>query len=163
MDPTERKPGKFYETFKVHKSHTPGETTPERPIISGSGSITENISIFVEHYLKENAKSHPSFLQDTPDFLRFIEEINMEGPLPENSILASFDVTGLYTNIPQDEGLAIVSESLDNTKLPFPKEFLVKLLELTLKYNIFEFNLELLGQPWVLDQHQAMQIYLWPK
>ena len=68
MDPSEKKPGKFYETFKVHKKHTPGETPPERPIISGSGSITENISLFVEHYLKETAKAHPSYLQDTPDF-----------------------------------------------------------------------------------------------
>ena len=100
----------------------------------------------MEHYLKETAKSHPSYLQDTPDFLRFIEELNTEGPLPDNSILASIDVTGLYTNIPQDEGLDSVSEALDCVKLPFPKEFLVKLLELTLKLNIFEFNTELFLQ-----------------
>ena len=61
MDPTEKKPGKFYETFKVHKSHTPGETPPERPIISGSGSITENISLFVEHLPKRKCKK-PSLL-----------------------------------------------------------------------------------------------------
>ena len=146
MDPSEKRPGKFYETFKVHKSHTPGETLPERPIISGSGSITENVSLFVEHYLKETAKSHPTFLQDTPDFLRFIEEVNNEGPLPENTILASIDVTGLYTNIPQDEGLQAVGDALDGNKLPFPKEFLVNLLELTLKYNIFQFNSELFLQ-----------------
>ena len=83
------------------------------------------------------AKSHPSYLQDTPDFLRFIEELNTEGPLPDNSILASIDVTGLYTNIPQDEGLDSVSEALDCAKLPFPKEFLVKLLELISELNIF--------------------------
>ena len=33
MDPTEKSPGKFYELFKLHKERTPGETTPERPII----------------------------------------------------------------------------------------------------------------------------------
>ena len=46
MDPSEKSPGRFYELFKVHKHHEPGETPPERPIISGSGSITENISLF---------------------------------------------------------------------------------------------------------------------
>ena len=45
-------PGKFYEIFKVHKSHTPGVAPPERPIISGLGSVTENIALFVENYLK---------------------------------------------------------------------------------------------------------------
>ena len=42
MDPTNMGPAKFYELFKVHKSHTPGVAPPERPIISASGSITEN-------------------------------------------------------------------------------------------------------------------------
>ena len=143
MDPTEKTPGKFYELFKVHKEHTPGETPPERPIISGSGSITENISLFVEHYLKKLSNQHPSFLQDTPDFLRNLEEINNEGPLPANSILVSIDVSALYTNIPQDEGLKDVSDVLENEDLPFPKEFLTNLLELILKFNIFEFNPEL--------------------
>ena len=46
MDPSEKSPGQFYELFKVHKHHEPGETPPERPIISGSGSITDNISLF---------------------------------------------------------------------------------------------------------------------
>ena len=137
------KPGKFYETFKVHKEHQPGETPPERPIISGSGSVTENISLFVEHNIKDLARTHTSYLQDTPDFLRFVEDINAEGPLPENSILVSIDVSGLYTNIPQDEGLEAVNDALDQAKLPFPKDFLMKLLELTLKFNIFEFNSEL--------------------
>ena len=97
----------------------------------------------MDHHLKQISTKHPSFLQDTPDFLRFVEEINLEGPLPDNSILVSIDVTGLYTNIPQDEGLEVVNEALENSNLPFPKEFLLKLLELTLKYNIFEFNSEL--------------------
>ena len=53
MDRSEKTPGRFYELFKVHKQHEPGETPPERPIISGSGSITENISLFVEHYIQK--------------------------------------------------------------------------------------------------------------
>ena len=143
MDPSEKSPGRLYELFKVHKTHQPGETPPERPIISGSGSVTENISLFVEHYLKHKATTHKSYLQDTPDFLRKVNEINSEGPLPENSILVSIDVSALYTNIPQEEGLMSVDEALEGEQLPFPKEFLTSLLELTLQHNIFEFNSEL--------------------
>ena len=159
MDPAEKTPGSFYELFKVHKEHTSGETPPERPIISGSGSITENISLFVEHYLKKLANQHPSFLQDTPDFLRNLEEINNEGPLPANSILVSIDVSALYTNIPQDEGLKDVSDVLENEDLPFPKEFLTNLLELILKFNIFEFNSELFLQ--AIGTAMGMPISSW--
>ena len=34
---------KFYELFKVHKDHSQPDLPPERPIVSGCGSITENI------------------------------------------------------------------------------------------------------------------------
>ena len=66
---------------------------------------------------------HPSYLQDTPDFLRFLEEVRSEGPLPENTIIVSMDVSALYTNIPQDEGLEVVNEAMDNLKPKscFPK------------------------------------------
>ena len=72
MDPIDKGPAKFYEIFKVHKSHTPGKAPPERPIISASGSITENIALFVENHLKDLANKHSTYLQDTPDFLRMI-------------------------------------------------------------------------------------------
>ena len=119
MNPSEKGPGKFYELFKVHKQHEAGKVPPERPIISGSGSVTENISLFVEHHLKHLADQHQSYLQDTPDFLRHIENINNEGPLPSNAILVSIDVSALYTNIPQEEGLEAAKEALENTEIHF--------------------------------------------
>ena len=54
--------------------------------------------------------------------------------LPANTILATMDVKSLYTNIPQDEGIA-ACEAVWNTrqdKNP-PTESLVKLLTLVLK------------------------------
>ena len=47
MDPEDKNPSKFYCNFKVHKNHKHKETPPPRPIISGSGSITENIGLYV--------------------------------------------------------------------------------------------------------------------
>ena len=64
---------RFYATFKVHKKHEVGKAPPERPIISGNGSITENISAFVDYHIKALAVEQFSYLQDTPDFLRFLE------------------------------------------------------------------------------------------
>ena len=44
MDPEDKKPSKFYCLFKVHKEQKHIETPPPRPILSGSGSIKEQMS-----------------------------------------------------------------------------------------------------------------------
>ena len=56
MNPEDRNAAKFYCNYKVHKAHD--SIPPERPIISGSGSITENISIYVDHHIKHIATQH---------------------------------------------------------------------------------------------------------
>ena len=48
MNPEDKNPSKFYCNFKIHKPHEYMTTPPPRPIITGSGTITENIAIFIE-------------------------------------------------------------------------------------------------------------------
>ena len=72
MDPTEKAAARLYLLFKVHKAHQ------ERPVISGSGSITENPSRFCQHYMKQVSKDHDSFIRDTCDFLRHIQNIEKQ-------------------------------------------------------------------------------------
>ena len=69
MRADEKAAARFYATFKIHKEHEAGKAPPERPIISGNGSVTENISAYVDHHIKSLAVKHFSYLQDTPDFL----------------------------------------------------------------------------------------------
>ena len=64
----EKNAGKFYQLFKVHKKFEVPNLPPGRPIISGCGSITENISLFVDHHSKDLVPEIPSYLQDTPHF-----------------------------------------------------------------------------------------------
>ena len=148
MKTEDKTAGKFYCTFKVHKTHEKGTTPPVRPIVSGVGSVTENIGVFVEHHLKEAATQHTTYLKDTPDFLRKVEnEINSKDPLPQNAIIVTCDVTGLYTNIPQDECTETARNVLnERTDTNVPTDFIIKLLELILKYNIFEFGDQLFQQ-----------------
>ena len=147
MCPQGKNVSKFYCTFKVHKEHDHGKTPPERPIKSGCGAIFENASIFIEHHIKNIANKHPTYLQDTPDFLRCIEEIDNEGNLPDNALLASFDVLGLFTNIPKKEGLEALKEALEEREeKEVPSEFIVRLMDLILENNFFEFNEEIWKQ-----------------
>ena len=86
--------------------------------------------------------------------------------IEEGDILVSIDVSGLYTNIPQSEGLEAVSDALEerNDKR-IPSDYIVKLLELVLKNNIFEFNRELFIKMIVTAMGTkpapTMQIFLW--
>ena len=132
---------KFYCTFKIHKDHAHGETPPERPIVSGCGSIFENASKFVEHHISKISNTHPTYLQDTPDFLRCIDKINKEGKLSKKTLLATFDVIGLFTNIPKEEGLEALKEGLEErTEKEVPTEFLVRLMRMILENNFFQFD-----------------------
>merc|ERR1712012_723292 len=101
MDPSEKGPARFYALFKVHKKHEPGTVPPERPIISGSGSITENISHFVQHHIQSLSTQHPAWIQDTPHLLR---DPNLLTDIPDDSILCTVDVSALYTNINREDG-----------------------------------------------------------
>jgi len=78
--------------------------------------------------------------------LRCIEDINKDD-LPANSIVFSVDVTGLYTNIPQDDGLEFCREALESRiDKSVPTSFLIALLNIWLKNNIFEFGGKLYKQ-----------------
>ena len=76
-------------------------------------------------------------LQDTPDFLREIEALNENQNLPANTVLVTIDVSALYTNIPQNEGLEAAKEALENMDDTAFNDFIFKILEIVLKYNIF--------------------------
>ena len=147
LDPKERGPGKFYQIMKVHKEHDENQLPPGRPIISGTGSITEQISYFVDYHAKELVKNVPSYIQDTPDFLRHLDIINRNENLPSEAVPISIDVKGLYTNIPIDEGIQIFHDALnERSEKKVSSGFLTKLLSLVLNLNIFEFDDELFVQ-----------------
>ena len=85
---------------------------------------------FVDHHIKDVSKNHKTYLQDTPDFLRYIEQINDGPALEANQILVTWDVVGLYNNIPHDEGMQSMEESLEKRNNPeIPTDYLIKLVE----------------------------------
>ena len=50
-----------------------------------------------------------SYLKDTTDFITLFENTKV----PSNAILVSMDVTSLYTNIPQEEGITLVCQACE--------------------------------------------------
>ena len=95
----------FYLLPKIHKEGNPG-----RPVVSSIDSHTSKTSKYVDYHIQPIAKEIKSYVQDTSDF---IEKINQVGTVPENTYLVSMAVRSLYTNIPNEEGIEALEESLD--------------------------------------------------
>ena len=102
------------------------------------------MSKFINHHIQDISTNHPTYIQDTPDLLRYLEQINSEGLLPPEALLATFDVIGLFTNIPHEDGIDATREALEEKdKKEIPTEFLLRLLKLILEEKIFEFDEDL--------------------
>ena len=127
------KPGILYGLPKVHK---PG--TPLRPILSSIGTCGYNLSKFLVPHLE-----HLTVNEFTvKDSFSFADEISKHQN-SDNLVMASFDVKSLFTNIPLEETIDIIANSLyseNNSFLSFPINQFKKLLSFAVKNTLFLFN-----------------------
>ena len=133
LKPSQPRTARFYFLPKIHKPTITG-----RPIISGNGCVTEGISSFVDEHIKKYVTMLPSHIKDTTHFIQTVESIT----LPEQCFLVTMDVTSLYTNIPNHEGITAVNRTLleNNYDSVVNKSSLLKMLTLVLHKNNFSFN-----------------------
>lgn len=136
----EDKPRYFYLLPKIHKptSKWPSPYMPEgRPIVGNCESITRRISDYVDSFLRPLATSHSSYLKDSYDFANKIRNQIID----PNWILVTGDITALYTNMNIDKIIeSIKSEMIKNPDPKRPDTEIVKLLQITLRNNTFDFN-----------------------
>ena len=78
-----------------------------------------------------------SYIKDTNDFLKKLRELP---DLPEESIICTIDVVGLYHSIPNKEGLRVLSVLEKRSSKNVSTDTLIELAELVLQNNYFEFN-----------------------
>ena len=127
--------GKMYLLPKIHK---PLGNVPGRPVISNCGTTTEKVSEFLDYHLKPVMQSAKSYIKDTSDFLRKLKEL---GEVPENAILVTADVVGLYPSIPHSDGLEALSVKLEErVDKSIATKDLLQMTKFVLKNNFFEFN-----------------------
>ena len=105
---------------------------PGRPILSGIGTLTEYVSAFVDRELQPLlANIH---IKDTTDFLN---------KLPDNTILATLDVTALCSSIPHDDGIGACKKYLHRKALSATSsEDICQLIKFILENNVFSFIYE---------------------
>ena len=111
---------------------------PGRPVISNCGTPTKKVFGYLDHHLKPIMQKGLSYIRDSQ---HFSEKGKAIGSVPENAILVTADVVGLYPNIPHQAGLKALKEALEKRDIKkIPTEDLVKMAEFVLNNNIFEFN-----------------------
>ena len=133
----------LYLVPKIHKDPTkwpvPGKMPPGRPIVSDCGSDTNRVAEYIDHFLAPLGSIHPSFVKDTPDFLKKISDLKPS----KDSLLVTIDVDALYTNINNQDGLEAVRQSfLNHPSNNRPDQEILELLQLCLENNDFIFNKE---------------------
>ena len=127
--------GKLYLLPKIHKrlSNVPG-----RPVFSNCGVPTEKVSEFLDSHMQPIMRKGWSYFKDSQDFVNKSRKL---GKIPDNAILVTADVVGLYPSIPHNVGLRALKEALDKREQKkIPTEDLVQMADSVLKNNFFEFN-----------------------
>ena len=107
-------------------------------------------------------QSGVSYIKDSNDFKSKIKIID----IPNDALLVTADVVGLYPSIPHEVGLSALRESFDKrTRKELATENPIKIAEFVLKnrvlslilINIIRFQVLLLGQ----NLHQLIRAFLW--
>ena len=137
----------FYHMIKTHKLAAEDfrpmspVTYKIRPLISCVGGPTDRISWFLNKILSQLLPKVPSHLPNTQELVKQLRSMNIE----RGSIVESFDVTSLYTNVQNDAALQALSEMLDknySTMVTFglSKTCILTLIRECLKCNIFKWS-----------------------
>lgn len=139
----------FYILPKIHKQSDSNLPLgyPGRPIVSNCGSLTENISAYIDSVLKPHMESLPSYVKDTSDFITKIHSLKV---IPQNAFLVTLDVTSLYSNIPHDDGIKACDHFMSEGSISQEaRSTISELINLVLTKNHFQFDgknyLQILG------------------
>ena len=107
LSPGESRPC-IYGLPKIHK-----EGIPLRPIVSGTHSVTYNLSKYLATILSPLVGNTQHHVKNSQDFANKVKNLQLE---PDETMV-SYDVTSLFTCIPTIEAVAAVRGRLlqDNT------------------------------------------------
>ena len=126
-------PPRMYGLPKTHK-----DGVPVRPIVSMTGSAYERVSKWLATLLKPIEKAFTTRCVD--DSFTFVDQLStLAAP---NSVLVSFDVSSLFTNVPVSETIDIIIDEVKRAPglCPIPPDSLRSLL-LFCTHNVqFLFN-----------------------
>ena len=129
-----------------------------RPVISNCGYCTEKISSTLDYQVQPLAQKVKSYNKDTNHFLIKLKSL---GKLPQDAILCTIDVFGLYPNIPHSEGLTSLGRFLElRDKKEISSDIVAELAEIVLKTTFFNSMKKLLNRYVEPQLEQTLQLHM---
>ena len=123
LRPSGTNTGKLYGTCKVHKANY-----PLRPIVSMVNTPVYNLAKYLDNLIKPMIPS-TYCIKSNVQLMERLREFNIK---PDDYCI-SFDVVSLFTNVPLNQTIQIVADTVyaeaSICKPPMPRPSLVKLLE----------------------------------
>ena len=131
--PTGSQPGKLYGTCKTHKANN-----PLRPVVSMNGTSGYWLAKYLDRYIKR-CMPNSFLLKSTDDF---IDRINTYEFSDDDSLI-SFDVVSLFTNVPLQETIDIITKYVyadSNKRQPPFSQLIFKRMLKCATQGIFAYN-----------------------
>ena len=129
-----------------------------RPVISNCGYCTEKISSTLDYQVQPLAQKVKSYNKDTNHFLIKLKSL---GKLPQDAILCTIDVFGLYPNIPHSEGLTSLRRFLElRDKKEISSDIVAERAEIGLKTTFFNSMKKLLNRYVEPQLEQTLQLHM---
>jgi hypothetical protein len=123
----------FYILPKLHKDPVKG-----RPIVASHSWCTTPLSIWCANRLKPVVDTLPTVLRDTRDLISRLSVITFDSQV--KVCLSTADVESLYTNIPIDDALHALNETLRPMFHPFHRQEIVMAVNFVLRHNFIAFD-----------------------
>ena len=133
------RPGTMYGLPKIHKVGN-----PLRPIISSTGTFSYSLAKFLVPVIKPLTFNNYT-IENSSSFVKEICNLVFD----HDTIMASFDIVSLFTNIPLHETTDIICNNLEGehiAKYGLEKSHLSKLLDMATCDSIFMFDNQLYNQ-----------------
>jgi hypothetical protein len=131
--------GQFYVTYKIHKGMQ-NNKWPTRPVCSDVSSLPHGLGKWVDHMLQPIAAAQPSHLKDSFTLKHDIHLLR----LPPRALLFTSDAKSMYTCIPTEPALDLISSYLrtneNNTFHHYNSNTLIKSLQIVFRNNLIQFG-----------------------
>ncbi|MGH9701260.1 MAG: reverse transcriptase domain-containing protein, partial [Candidatus Acidiferrales bacterium] len=125
----------LYGLVKIHK-----DGAPIRPVVSYTNTPLRNVAVKLNKIFKDTTQFKPKF--SVKNSIELTQKLKSK-TIPNNSILASFDVTNMFSNIPNDDCINIINQILFKKNInPIIQQEILLMLDLCINENYFQFNNE---------------------
>ncbi|BHF84208.1 hypothetical protein SprV_0902735800 [Sparganum proliferum] len=134
MRPQVAAPARFYGLPKIHKPNV-----PLRPIVAPKGTPTYGLTKWLTKHLKKLTEGSEHTAASSTHFLEKVRDVT----IAPDEIMVSFDVVSLFTAIPKELAMRVISDLLernyDEKEKPSKRKHVIALLDYCI-FTYFTFN-----------------------